>query len=263
MFTATCSFKREEDSPFSAQENMNLKEIYHSVLAGKETEPMLHAAAPNQDSKYFLDAYLPAHPDHFNPLPGIHSRKVDMYPYNSSRHPLDRRQLTFYSVRGSLPLPAAPFPVPKHEKPTLTREANMHACMHMYASDRNSLFIVPNHLDRPREFTRMATLSHTVIFHVGIRDLVVPPEPRINHPDADPTLWDDGSLPLCNIGETVDAEGSTTDADGRKWFVQESWMTRANAGRALHTSRMWDYERGIHIATTLQDGLVRFKEGRL
>jgi len=217
---------------------------------------MEHPAAPSNDSETFRETYLKEHPDHFNPIAGLHLRKADMTKYNEKRSALDRRQLTFYTLRGSLPLPTAPYP-PREDytgKISLTREANMHACGHLYASDRNSLFIVPNHLDLPRDYTRMASLSHSVIFHVGIKDLVMPAEPRINHPQADPTLWEDGLLPLCNLEGHYEG-----DEDGRKWFVQEAHLTRATGGRALHTSRMWDYERGVHIATTFQDGLIRFK----
>lgn len=254
MFTCTCSFKREEESPFDVQEHVDLKKKYSEVISGKENEPMLHDVAPSNDSEYFRKTYLPAHPEHFNPIAGLHLRKADMSKYNTSREPLDRRQLTFYTLRGSLPLPTAPFP-PAPGQVNPTREANLHACAHLYASDRNSLFIVPNHLDRGREFTRMASLSHSVVFHVGIKDLVMPPEPRINHANADRTLWDNEALSLCQLDGY---EGSDRDADGRKWFVQEAWMTRATGGRGLHTSRLWDYERGVHVATTFQDGLIRF-----
>lgn len=261
MFTCTCSFKKEEESPVDVQDQMNLKEIYRDVLQGKEHEPMNHPVAPSNDSEYFRETYLPAHPEHFNPIAGLHLRKADMTKYNTSRNPLDRKQLIFYTLRGSLPVPTAPYPPVPNSQPSLTRAANMHACAHLYASDRNSLFIIPNHLDRPRSYIRMASLSHTVIFHVGIKDLVMPAEPRINHPNADPTLWEDETLPLCNLGGQV---GEDVDADGRKWFVQEAWVARAAGGRGLHMSRMWDYERGVHVATTVQDGLIRFKgEGRL
>jgi acyl-CoA thioesterase len=256
MFTCTCSFKKEESSPLDVQDQFSLKEVYRDALEGKATEPMEHPPTPDQDSAKFREIYLPAHPEHFNPLPGLHIRKADMAKYNAKRSATDRRQLMFYTLRGSLPLPTAPFP-PMLDSPgttSLTREANMHACAHLYASDRNSLFIVPNHLDRPSGFTRMASLSHSVIFHVGIKDLIMPAEPRINHPNAEPTFWENASLPLCNL------EGyGGGDADGRKWFVQEAHFTRATGGRALHTSRMWDYDTGVHIATTFQDGLIRFK----
>ena len=258
MFTCTCSFKKEEDSSVDVQEPLNLKETYRVALLGKEDDPMKHPAAPSNDSEHFRETYLPAHPKHFNPIAGLHIRKADMTKYNVTRCAMDRRQLTFYSLRGTLPLPTAPYP-PESESTgriLLTREANMHACAHLYASDRNSLFIVPNHLDRQRDFTRMASLSHTVIFHVGIQDLVLPPEPRIDHPEAVPTLWEDGPIPLCNF-----ERHDQGDEEGRKWFVQEAWLTRAAGGRGLHSSRMWDYDTGIHIATTFQDGLIRFKPG--
>ncbi|KAH6613888.1 acyl-CoA thioesteras-like protein [Boeremia exigua] len=254
MFTCTCSFKRSEASPVSIQSPLSLQQTYHAALAGKYHEPMLHPAAPSNDSEVFRNTYLPAHPDHFNPIAGLHLRKADMQPYNAPRTPLDRRQLTFYTLRGSLPLATAPSP-PKPGEVNVTCAANLHACAHLYASDRNSLFIVPNHLDRGRDFTRMASLSHSVIFHVGVEDLVMPPEPRIDHPDADRTLWGDEKLALCALDGY---EEKDRDADGRKWFVQEAWMTRAAGGRGLHTSRLWDYEKGVHIATTFQDGLIRF-----
>lgn len=256
MFTCTCSFKREEGSPFDYQERVNLKEKYRDVLEQKENEPMEHEAAPSNDSEWFRETYLKEHPDHFNPIAGLHLRKADMTKYNKSRTPIDRRQLIFYTLRGSLPLPTAPYPPTSDSSMALTREANLHACAHLYASDRNSLFIIPNHLSLGREYSRMASISHTVIFHVGIKDLIMPPEPRIDHPNADPTLFGEGSLPLCNV------EGHAKgDGDGRKWFVQESWFTRAAGGRGLHMSRMWDYETGTHIASTIQDGLIRFRPG--
>lgn len=262
MFTCTCSFKREEASSVDIQERINLKKKYHEALAGKQDDPMQHPAAPSNDSEHFRETYLPSHPSHFNPIGGLHLRKADMSAYNATHDALDKRQLTFYTLRGSLALPTAPFPPSSpsiSDKLNVTREANLHACAHLYASDRNSLFIIPNHLSRGRDFTRMASLSHSVIFHVGIRDLIMPPEPRIDHPDADRTLWgDDEKLSLCAL-DGYEEDGR--DKDGRKWFVQEAWVTRASGGRGLHTSRLWDYERGVHVATTFQDGLVRFGGG--
>lgn len=63
--------------------------------------------------------------------------------------------------------------------------------------------------------------------------------------------------------EALAGEDWTGEADerNRKWFVQESWTSRAGGGRGLHHSRLWDPDTGVHIATTLQDGLVRFNEG--
>ncbi|KAF2010097.1 acyl-CoA thioesteras-like protein [Aaosphaeria arxii CBS 175.79] len=256
MFTCTCSFKRDEPSSVDVQDTVKIEERFKEVLGGKENEPMEHPNAPSQDSEWFRETYLPTHPEHFNPVAGLHLRKVDMKKYNENKAAIDRRQLILYTLRGALPLPTAPYPPTLSANLTVTREANLHACAHLYASDRNSLFIIPNHLKRSREWTRMASLSHTVIFHVGIRDLVLPPEPRISHPNADPTLFDEGSTPLCNFGDISPDE---KDGDGRKWYMQESWVSRAAGGRGLHMSRLWDYKKGTHIASTIQDGLIRFE----
>lgn len=261
MFTCTCSFKREEASSVSYQDGgVDLKRRYESVLRGKERNPMLHANAPSHDSEWFRHVYLPQNPGHFNPVAGLHLRKVDMGRYNEGKDAIDRRQLTFYTLRGALPDPTVLDSSGGNGGPgCMAREANLHACAHLYASDRNSLFIIPNHLDRGRDFTRMASLSHSVVFHVGIEDLVMPPEPRDDHPCADPTDFEDEGSALCNGEDREGMEKSDKDEGGRKWYVQESWVTRAGGGRGLHMSRLWDYEKGIHIASTMQDGLVRFK----
>jgi Thioesterase-like superfamily len=197
----------------------------------------------------FRETYLPQHPNHFNPVGGLHLRKATMTGHNEPLHPLDRRQLVFYSIRGSLP-PLSKSPIPtKSRKTAYTREANLHACAHLYASDRNSLFIIPNHLDLGDKFTRMASLSHTVIFHVDADQLFFPNEPTDKPPNAAPTQMKGNKI-----------ANPDPEAKERKWFMQESWTTRVSGGRGLHTSRLWDPERGVHLATIVQDGLVRFEE---
>jgi len=142
---------------------------------------------------------------------------------------------------------------PRHnKKSSFIREANLHAIAHLYASDRNSLFIIPNHLSLGSSFTRMASLSHTVIFHVDADKLLFPNEPTDKPPNAAPTQI-----------EGLDDESASPDSSvkigERKWFMQESWTTRVAGGRGLHTSRLWDPDSGVHLATTIQDGLIRFK----
>jgi hypothetical protein len=171
-----------------------------------------------------------------------------MSAHNDPLHPLDRRQLIFYSIRGSLPPILKTSTTPKPRKTPYTREANLHACAHLYASDRNSLFIIPNHLDLDKEFTRMASISHTVIFHEDAEKLFLPNEPIDKPPNAAPTQMEEN--------ESASPDPSTGE---RKWFMQESWTTRVAGGRGLHSSRLWDPETGVHLATTLQDGLIRFQ----
>lgn len=92
----------------------------------------------------------------------------------------------------------------------------------------------------------MASLSHTVIFHVGLEELLM-----LNEPTTIP----DGVVRT----EQDDLSGAALERPSdRKWFMQESWTTRASEGRGLHMSRLWNYESGLHIASTIQDGLVRF-----
>lgn len=142
-----------------------------------------------------------------SPFPGLVTKKVDMKPYNSPRLPLDRRQLTIYHAIGDLP-PASSSP-------------NLHACAHLYASDRNSLFIIPKFWDIGDNYTAMASLNHTVVFHGG--------------------------------ADLVDAQ---TEDGTSKWFVQEARTDRVADGRGMHHSRILDLE-GRHIATTMQDGMIR------
>ncbi|KAF2103996.1 acyl-CoA thioesteras-like protein [Rhizodiscina lignyota] len=240
-FTSICSFKRSETSAIDLQDpHMNIRTHYSSVLSGKSYYD--HPEAPSQDSEWFRQIYLPKHPDHYNPLPGLHLRKVDMKAYNEPRHPIDRRQLIFYTLRGRLP------EIDK-ERPS-TREANLHAIGHLFASDRNSLHIIPNFNDLGLSASRIASLSHTVTFHVGVDKLFMPNEPAGRNPRSPPTEGPDGEV-----------WSGEADESQRKWFVQEAWSTRSGGGRAFHTSRLWDMETGVHLATTVQDGLVRYREG--
>lgn len=143
-------------------------------------------------------------------FPGLTTRKVDMSAYNQGRDPLDKRQLIFYRQIGDLP-----------------RDANLHACAHLYASDRNSLYIAANHLGVGGSYVRMGSLVHTVVFHAGWGD-----------------LW---------FGQEV-GEGSQGN-----WFCKEDWTDRAAVGRSLFHSRVWS-PRGRHVITILQDGMIRVGE---
>lgn len=151
-----------------------------------------------------------------------------------------------YSIRGSMP--KIPESVLKAKKPKYSRETNLHAIAHIYASDRNSLFVIGDHLEISADARRTATISHTVIFHVGVEELLFSDEPADKPKNA-------------ALTENVAGSESAPDpkAKERKWYMQEVWTDRAEDGRGLHRSRIWDPETGVHLATTVQDGLVRFK----
>ena len=63
-----------------------------------------------------------------DPFPGLNLHKVNMERYNSDKAPLEKRNLKYYSVRGRMP--------------SIAEDPNMHICAHLYASDRNSLFVM-------------------------------------------------------------------------------------------------------------------------
>jgi acyl-CoA thioesterase II len=131
-------------------------------------------------------------------------RKVNMSAYNKSKTPIDYRQLLYYQPLGSIP----------------PEDYNLHACAHLYASDRNSLWVVSNALGFGDAVGTMGSLSHSVVFHVNSKELVL-------------------------------EEG--------EWWCQESWTPRSGGGRGMHESRIWD-PSGVHVASSWQDGLVRRAE---
>lgn len=140
-------------------------------------------------------------------------RKVDMSAYNDSRPVVDKRQLQYYRIIGPVP--------------SVTDDPNLHAVAHLYASDRNSLMIIPNFIGVGDNYSAIASLSHTVVFH----------------------------------GES--SELAMTDADGgRRWFCQEFEIQRIAHGRAWVTSKIWSVDNGVHVASQSQDGLWRARGDR-
>ena len=124
-----------------------------------------------------------------------------MTAFNKSKSALDYRQLSYYQAIGSIPL----------------TDLNLHACAHLFASDRNSVFVVSQATGFGDQVGAMGSLSHSVVFHVSSKNLVL--------------------------------------KDGA-WWIQEAWTPRSEGGRGIHQSRIWD-ESGTHIASTWQDGLAR------
>jgi hypothetical protein len=97
---------------------------YASVLDGKSPDD--HPECPGVDSPYMWE--IERKRGWVDKFPGLKTRKVDMMKWNEGRKPLERRQLMFYKVIG--------------EMPSVVEDANLHAIAHLYASDRNGLFIV-------------------------------------------------------------------------------------------------------------------------
>lgn len=228
-FTCTATFKREEADHLPVQEDLNLRQKYKAALGDKQ--PQDWPECPAVDSPWFWEN-LKEHGRENNPkFPGLHSTKVDMVPYNASLHPLDRRQLQYYAIIGP------------ERMPSIRQDPNLHAAAHLYASDRNSLFALTNLLDIGDDYMQMASLSHTVIFHTN--------------PDQLSTLTAEASW---GARAVASERGALSEKVKNKWFCEEAWVTRNGVGRCLRESKIWD-DKGVHIATSMQDGLVRLGPG--
>ncbi len=195
----------------SVQEEMDLWKEFAPALAGKK--PKDFEEVPGMDVPwYWRRRKETGQNDQF---PGLESRKVDMTPYNQDKHPLRRKGLIFYRPIGLLP-----------------DDPNMHLCAHLYASDRNSLYIVANQMDVGDLYTAMSSLVHTTAFHGDMSSLMFGRSQSQSHPMDD------------------------TSGSG-KWFCKEDFTLRAGQGRAMLHGRIWAAD-GTHICTVNQDGMIRF-----
>lgn len=207
-FTCICSFKTAEPSHVESQDQVNLWQQYKSVLDGRK--PLDFPEVPGMDLPFYWERRKKTGEN--DKFPGLQCQKVDMTKYNRDRHPLDRRQLIFYRTIGDMPL-----------------EPNLHLAAHLYASDRNSLYIVANNFDLGDYWTQMSSLCHTVIFHSPLEALM--------------------------FGASGASQSELHDLTG-DWFAFEGSGSRLGIGRAVFNCRLWN-SRGIHVATALQDGLLR------
>lgn len=196
-FTSICSFKRDEPSTTGHQAKIDLGKTYDSVLHGKQ--PHDHLLHPRLDAPWY-HRYREIF-GQVNDFPGLELRKVDMSAFNKGKEAINHRQLSYYRTIGSIP----------------STQLNMSACAHLYASDRNSLYLISNAVGFGDEVNVMGSLSHSVVFHASSKDLAL-------------------------------KEG--------EWWCQESWTSRSGGGRGMVESRILD-SNGLHVASTWQDGLVR------
>lgn len=203
-FTCTCSFKTDETSSLDSQLSMDLWKKYDAVL--KDKIPDNFAEAPGMDVPWYWKLLEDGHPN--DKFPGLKTKKADMKAYNEARQPLERRQLIFYKSIGEMP-----------------RDQNLHTCAHLYASDRNSLFIVANHFEVGGSFSQMGSLAHTVIFHAPVELLMFRDEEPTSNPQGN-------------------------------WFCKEDWTDRASVGRGMFHSRIWSPD-GTHVLSIMQDGMIR------
>ncbi|KAK1044794.1 hypothetical protein LTR33_015268, partial [Friedmanniomyces endolithicus] len=158
-FTCTCSFKKpeKESTPrIDIRQRLDLRKEFSAVLRDKQ--PHEHEEMPGVDAPWYWE-FSKRNGGYTDPFPGLHLHKVDMDLYNNPKASdgLDHRNLKYYSVRGDMP--------------AVGEDANIHLCAHLYASDRNSLFVISNHLGVGNDYSQMGSLSHTVIFHGTAEEL--------------------------------------------------------------------------------------------
>ncbi|OAP63108.1 acyl-CoA thioesterase II [Fonsecaea erecta] len=238
-FVATVSFKRSETAvtKWTSYEYQNLprdhiQREYHRVLEGLRPED--HPLAPGADALWWEQEEAEFWGRDAAAFPGVETRKVDMARYNGKAEPggggrtdgggASRwRQLLFYRLIQD----DDDDPAEACEREEAARDLNLHAAAHLYASDRNSLFLIQRALGYEAVRTTMASLSHTVVFH-GVADHL----------------------------RMVDVDNGATATS--KWFVQESWTTNGGDNRGCHHSLLWDPGAGRVVGTTIQDGMLRF-----
>ena len=239
-FSCLCSFKRAEKyAPFSHQPAIPAKETYRSLLAGKR--PHDHPNSPGIDVDWWIEQVNEGHADD-GEFPGLVVKKVDMQDFNDSdvvkREPDRYRQLVLYCLRSSPDGSSKDKKYSLDELQLLKQRVdsgefdNLYACAHMYACDKNSLFLAARALDHQLH-AAIASLSMTVIFHQR--------DSPLRMIDWDATFSrKNGHLPM-------------------KWFVQDAWTPSSGDNRVSHESRLWSPD-GTLLATTLQDGQLRLAE---
>lgn len=254
FFIATCSFKLREHSQVSVQQQGDFleddfygEELYGSVLKGKKDPMRDLEEVPGMDLTFYRKKILEYEDGEegkgkHDAFPGLQCRKVDMREWNATRHPMERRQLIFYRMI---------FDREKEEEKEeegMNMNMNMQLCAHLYASDRNSLFIVANLFDLGDLFTNMSSLSHTVIFHAEEGEM------RFGTPKTSTTTT---TTTTKRTKSPFHKANNNNDDGGGRWFCMEVFGSRIHGGRAVHNCRIFNDE-GVHIATCMQDGLIRF-----
>ena len=240
-FVATISFKRDESDKqrkglrkhFEHQAALpnHIDTTYKVALHGKLFED--HSIDPASDGIWSDQMSWKQWKQRGEAFPGLEQRKVDMRKFNGKAVEGGKdggevarrwRLLVFYRLLRERDVRD---PQKIKDKSSQGEEEeddlNFHACAHLYASDRNSLFLGIRALGYETSLNLAGSLAHTVIFHG--------PPSRLKMVD--------------------EVSGK------RKAYVQESWASNSGADRLCHNSRLWDYDEGRIIATTMQDGMMR------
>ncbi|KAF5007377.1 hypothetical protein FDECE_6308 [Fusarium decemcellulare] len=192
--TCLVTFKRPVPSPDEAQD-IPPQERFKNILSSRK--PAEWEPCPQAD----VDALKAKFPNAgHGAFPILDMYKVDMSEYNADKSIPDRRELIYYRLLQPLP----------------KEDVNAHVLCHAFEADRNSLFMLGNHLGYGHDLGLAASLSYSFYVHVN-------------------------------------AEEAVMDSDG--WWIQEARWPRFSAGRGAMESLIWSPD-GRHVATGYQDGIV-------
>lgn len=234
-FSCICSFKRNEKQYSFDHQPISVQKRFKPILSAKR--PEAQAVSPSADVDWWIDNVRQGNAVELE-FPGLDVRKTDMQDYNHAdeikQHPERYRQLAQYRLKGSPDEDPSATLEQIREREEAGEYDNLYACAHMYASDRNSLLLIPRALGI-KNWTGMGSLTLTVILH--------------RH--ADVMRMIDWGLVKGNV------EGGSELP--KKWFLQEGWTPQAAENRAVHESHLWSPD-GILLGTSLQDSLLRLRK---
>lgn len=186
---------RPRDSQVSFQQPVSAQQMYSSILS--QRAPDEWDSCPQLDLEPTVQRFPNAGHGAF---PILDMYKVDMTNFNRDKPYTDRRELLFY----------------RPHKPIAQDDPNAHITAHAYASDRNGLLMLANHVGFARSFKKAATLSYSFYVHSNANEAVM---------------------------------------DDKGWWLLEFRWTRADAERCIMETKIWSPE-GKHIASGYQDGVL-------
>lgn len=268
-FIATISFKRPElypqtlssspsqpvpDLPPSPTPPLKYVPFSHQTLSSsylRTTYPMLfgrppasHPLAQASDCEWWPTFTAHEHPHPDGTFPGVEMRKVDLDGSNFNPKAVAQGgvgQYRFLHMYRMIEPDESPLESSssssnagaeeEDEDNNEWRRLNLSLAAHLYASDRNGLFLIARALGFGNGLFDITSLSHSVVFHAAPEQLLMQAPQRS----------------LGNIQHT--------------WFVQEAWSSVSGGNRAMHESRLfsWNEQSGEAevLASTFQEGLCR------